>query len=236
SVHMKLLAYLDLNSLFDSVNFQVPMMNFMDLSTLNATASTIRVGVFLCPTDGGISLTRTAPTSYRVNLGACAACSDEYRGGFGPYGLTPIASFTDGLSHTMMTSEKVVGTTAGRSTTRDWVKVHRTKATEASEWVRICSNLPGTVAFEPHGGHTWMIGGGVNTDFHTATTPNSLTPDCGSKLFDLGFGVFGARSLHPFGVNVLLADGSVRRCASTIDPAVWRALGTRNGGEVFDSR
>ena len=39
-------------------------------------------------------------------------------------------------------------------------------------------------------------------------------------------------SQHPGGVNLLLGDGSVRFIKSTIALNIWRALGTRNGGEV----
>src|SRR5262249_20573648 len=42
----------------------------------------------------------------------------------------------------------------------------------------------------------------------------------------------GARSRHTGGVNVALADGSVRFVADGIDLLTWRALGTRAGGEV----
>jgi prepilin-type processing-associated H-X9-DG protein len=42
-----------------------------------------------------------------------------------------------------------------------------------------------------------------------------------------------ARSFHTNGVNAALADGSVRFFAETINVTVWRALGTRAGGEVI---
>ena len=41
-----------------------------------------------------------------------------------------------------------------------------------------------------------------------------------------------ARSYHPGGINVLLGDGSVRFVNNSIAHSTWRALGTRNGGEV----
>jgi prepilin-type processing-associated H-X9-DG protein len=41
-----------------------------------------------------------------------------------------------------------------------------------------------------------------------------------------------AGSQHPAGVNVALADGSVRNVSETILPDVWWAMGTRNGGEA----
>jgi prepilin-type processing-associated H-X9-DG protein len=41
-----------------------------------------------------------------------------------------------------------------------------------------------------------------------------------------------ARSLHPGGVNVAMADGSVRFVKNTVSVTTWRALGTRNGAEI----
>lgn len=44
-----------------------------------------------------------------------------------------------------------------------------------------------------------------------------------------------ASSNHPGGVNVLMADGSVRFAKDGISPTTWRALGTRAGGEVISA-
>ena len=46
--------------------------------------------------------------------------------------------------------------------------------------------------------------------------------------------LYGAGSSHPGGFNVLFADGSVRFIGSSINPGVFRALVTRNGGEVIN--
>jgi prepilin-type N-terminal cleavage/methylation domain-containing protein len=40
-------------------------------------------------------------------------------------------------------------------------------------------------------------------------------------------------SSHPSGANCVLMDGSTRFVAETIEIATWRALGSRNGGEVI---
>jgi prepilin-type processing-associated H-X9-DG protein len=40
-----------------------------------------------------------------------------------------------------------------------------------------------------------------------------------------------ARSDHPGGVNVAIADGSVRFVDELIDTSVWRGLATKAGGE-----
>jgi prepilin-type processing-associated H-X9-DG protein len=41
-----------------------------------------------------------------------------------------------------------------------------------------------------------------------------------------------ARSLHTGGVNVVMADGSVRFVSNSINQATFSALGTAMGGEV----
>jgi prepilin-type processing-associated H-X9-DG protein len=42
-------------------------------------------------------------------------------------------------------------------------------------------------------------------------------------------------SNHPGGVNLLLGDGSVKFIKDSVSLQTWRALGTRNGGEVISS-
>lgn len=41
------------------------------------------------------------------------------------------------------------------------------------------------------------------------------------------------RSMHTGGCNFVLADGSTRFIRETIDMPAYRALGSRNGGEVI---
>jgi prepilin-type N-terminal cleavage/methylation domain-containing protein/prepilin-type processing-associated H-X9-DG protein len=50
----------------------------------------------------------------------------------------------------------------------------------------------------------------------------------------LNYDALTARSYHTNGVNALFVDGSVRFITNSIDQATWRALGTRNGGEVVE--
>lgn len=71
-------------------------------------------------------------------------------------------------------------------------------------------------------------------------TPNSKTPDCApvqtsaaqSPSYASGA---GSRSYHPGGVNVLLADGSVRFMKDSVSETVWWGLGTKAGGEVISA-
>ncbi len=79
------------------------------------------------------------------------------------------------------------------------------------------------------------------TAFYTHTlTPNSQYIDCGtvsdtSAANNYSRTHLAARSYHPGGVNVAMADGSVRFAKSTVAFTVWRALGTRSGGEVISA-
>ncbi|MBN9122729.1 MAG: DUF1559 domain-containing protein, partial [Planctomycetes bacterium] len=86
--------------------------------------------------------------------------------------------------------------------------------------------------------------------FMTSITPNSTDPDmmenwcsgtpprdlpCVSIVGGAQNNIIAARSRHLGGVQVCLADGSVRFVQNTVDPTVWRAAGTIAGGEVTGS-
>ena len=47
--------------------------------------------------------------------------------------------------------------------------------------------------------------------------------------------IVGARSFHPGGVNLAMADGSVHFMNEGIKTTVWQALGSINSGEVISS-
>ena len=67
---------------------------------------------------------------------------------------------------------------------------------------------------------------------HTLT-PNSRFSDCGSSNFVQSHSA--ARSYHPGGVNMAQCDGSVRFVKDTVNADIWRAVGSRQGGEVISA-
>jgi prepilin-type N-terminal cleavage/methylation domain-containing protein/prepilin-type processing-associated H-X9-DG protein len=81
--------------------------------------------------------------------------------------------------------------------------------------------------------------------FTMLLTPNSLNADCamdpgarpaqGYPAGSFSGAMDTARSKHPGGVNVLMADGSVRFIKNSINQLTWWALGTRAGGEVVSA-
>jgi prepilin-type processing-associated H-X9-DG protein len=75
----------------------------------------------------------------------------------------------------------------------------------------------------------WSFSGAGSVYNHTML-PNERS--CHSYTDDWGgSNLMAAGSFHPGGVNVGLADGSVRWVGSTINQNVWWGFGTRNGGE-----
>jgi prepilin-type N-terminal cleavage/methylation domain-containing protein/prepilin-type processing-associated H-X9-DG protein len=86
----------------------------------------------------------------------------------------------------------------------------------------------------------WEVGSLGMTMFNTIATPNSqLYPwgDCrctgGGYPNDATFA--NANSMHPGGVNVGMADGSVRFVKNSINQYTWWSLGTKANGEVISS-
>jgi prepilin-type processing-associated H-X9-DG protein len=68
--------------------------------------------------------------------------------------------------------------------------------------------------------------------------PNATRADCVTYSVDpatlySSVGWRTGRSWHPGGVNLLLADGSVRFTKDSIALSLWRALATRASGEVI---
>ena len=59
-----------------------------------------------------------------------------------------------------------------------------------------------------------------------------------SKIDSWGMDIYGTaspNSLHPGGVNVGFADGSVRFIKDSVSPQTWWAIGTRASGEVVSA-
>jgi prepilin-type processing-associated H-X9-DG protein len=71
-----------------------------------------------------------------------------------------------------------------------------------------------------------------------ARTPNSTTIRCLAVMGDASnsWGMLdGPSSLHPGGVNVAFADGSVKFFTDRVNPATWKALATTEGGEAISA-
>ncbi len=254
SAHSRLLPYLELRPLYDSVNFRagtIPtdiyaasLPEAANLYEINATVITSRVTTFLCPSDRG-SLTASG-TNYRCNVGLGPAndTTAEFRDSDnGPFiqcawnGLARPATVVDGLSHTVAVSERLVGSgqVGYPQPSRDvWPMTPGPVSADQNLQACLTAARPNVSPTFVLTGKWWFWDGREWTEYTHAQAPNGRVPDCLQPAMLGCFGMITARSWHHGGVHALMADGSVRFVSETIQLSVWRALGTRNGGEVVD--
>ncbi|NQT40075.1 MAG: DUF1559 domain-containing protein, partial [Planctomycetes bacterium] len=222
-----------------------------------------QVSALLCPSDpegANKGATAYGRNNYVVSVGDSIRYdgsvghnqSANPRGVFGNYGTQiNFASVRDGLSNTLMMSERVIcvdtqmvkgglkHSVGGLETTPsicfdqvDPTDRKRYTAGSVTSWT----------------GTRWAHGSASHVGFNTVLPPNG--PSCAGGTNDnSSHGVYPPTSYHPGGVVAAMADASVRFVSETIesgDPTLpekaggasnygaWGALGTKNGGEVVN--
>ena len=223
----QLLPQLDQGNLFMQINFLKP---YTDPS--NSVANMMQVPMFRCPSD------RTNPmpsvggaTNYVPNKGSSLLWQDAAANGV-IYVLSSIrmGDITDGSSQTVAFSERnVTDGSNGISTPDADTYLSSGNPLSQDEAVQMCeavnvANLANQ--FPQFMGGPWLDG---KNAYQHIGTPNNRS--CGFQ--PSAKAAMTASSRHVGGVHVLLCDGSVRFVSSSIDRGVWRALGTRQGGETI---
>src|SRR5262245_8383539 len=242
----RLLPFVEQDNLYLLVDLNAPA------NTQNAVTSQ-RIPIYLCPSETKdrakppttpTGITRY-PLNYAANEGTWLVWNPVTgQGGDGvivltsnPNGGTRVADITDGLSNTGGFAEvKAYGayllggspTPTPPSTPAEQLALGGTLRTDSAHtgWTEgqtfhngvTFALAPNTVVPFSSGGVTYDVDYVSSRDGSSATNPS--------------YASMIARSYHTGLVNVLLMDGSVRSVKSAIDLAVWRALGTRAGGEV----
>jgi prepilin-type N-terminal cleavage/methylation domain-containing protein/prepilin-type processing-associated H-X9-DG protein len=251
SQQARVLAYMEQSNVFNSLNFS---LSSYDPS--NVTGAAISVNSFLCPSDAAIQIPSGqvlagygwAGVNYRANEGTSVAMwygTDDPtnvnngivvppNGLFYSDQLITLAMVTDGLSNTAAFSEHVLGDFSN-SVVTDFSDTFEpgTHPLSSDDAYQFClatniSNLS-TQGYS-NVGAPWIYGYHSTTSYWHSAPPNSR-----SCMFPPSRISTTANSRHPGGVNLGLADGSVRFIKSTINLPTWRALGTRNLGEVISA-
>lgn len=235
-----LAPYLENRAAQDAIDLDAPLYVGQQINPVQRGAVRLLLPELLCPSD----LERRVTDSFGpANYAICTGPGDDGR----PHDTEGVshensrvrpAQVTDGLSHTALASESLLGVPAP-----DINGPHDPQR----EYRFITSHLVGAARcgasrqwnYRDPRGFSWVNGEYRTTMYNHRYPPNSDEVDC-LGVFILGppetrfrpYGWRAARSAHPRGVNVLLADGSVRRVSDDIDLTLWRMLSTIAGGET----
>jgi len=230
SAASRLLPFVEQDNLQRLVDYSTP-----PTSATNMQASRTRVSLFVCPSDPANGKVSTLPDfgcNYVANNGSGTVAFGLIASGDGLFTQSPIriADITDGTSNTAAFSESTLGNGAmpASPATADPRMVVLEVPGGTDPTPDVCDAASG--AFSAVRGGKWIDGHYGNTLYNHYYTPNLAGKwDCGNGSHNKALSM--ARSHHSGGVNLLLADGSVRFVRNTIQLNTWRALATRDGGE-----
>ena len=242
----QLTPFLEQSSVHNALNFQVAIQDAASvLAPQNTSIYTTTVAVFVCPSDAGRE--RVLPTFASSSYMACSG-TGVASGGFGlpdpafgaPDGAiyfnssTTLARLTDGTSNTVLMSETIIGDgTASSAVPGPPAEVAKLASGGSPVYAPLSqAECDASTSFYRQRNTAWIHGDYQRGLYTHYMTPNSKVHDCLRQQYH---GWKAARSRHPGGVNLLLADGSVRFVKDAIDLAAWRGLATIAGGEVVSS-
>ena len=262
SAQAQFLSYMEQNAIYNAINFQVPSVGgsgsygaaglSMTPDLVNQTARVTVISSFLCPSDP-YAKSSININSYLASQGTTAQGNPQTSSGlFSCSYAYGVRDCIDGTSNTIAFSEKLVGNPGNILYRGNGVNgtgvVGGFDMSLAASYTVLMSDLAQCVAGMQSGsniktneGQWWIVGTETYTMFTTIVPPNSkqyqfgqcrngcngCSPDSSQYI--------NASSQHSGGVNVLMADGSVKFIKDSISMPIWMALGTKNNGEVIGS-
>jgi len=251
-----ILPYMEQGAGYNAYNFQWPCY-LTATKGANVTAGTQLVSSYICPSDQpavpaestqyGIAVSQA---SYGMNRGrienlwfkwynqygsTCGSGGGD--GMFMPESVVKISGVTDGMSNTFLIGEMSRFPNEQGSTALPWMWANLAAAWGDNTWWPKGHRVTGgAFVLAPPNTPADTTGNIFNACFANCFSPpdwlnNAAIP--GGPCNSLGQWAF--RSFHPGGVNFAMADGSVRFIRNSVNLNTYRALGTRNLGEVVSS-
>jgi len=247
--HTELFPFLEEGNLANTFNFSIPAgQNPARLTT---------VGLFICPSDiddrmldatiagnqvgwGRNNYRANAGNAFGITVNSSLPTARETNNGvFLTNEAVRMSQITDGTSHTAMFCESIRGDGNDNliEVESDLFQIPNNANTDTTDKVyNRCigldlATMSGSKKQTSFGGRNWINGNYMTTRYNHVMLPNSWSCTRGNSPNNNG-GAVTASSRHGDGVNLALADGSVRFVSSDIELYVWRALGSRNGQEV----
>jgi prepilin-type N-terminal cleavage/methylation domain-containing protein len=246
-VHGRILHFLEQGNLYEKVDIGQAW-------DFQQAIHELKIPVYGCPSDPGSNRERDPgkgkvtlfPTSYGFNFGTWFIYDPKTgQGGDGvffPNSFLKLSSLHDGLSNTILCSEVRGWTAYTRNGGPPQTAIPNT-IEEAIEIVNSGAQFKNT-------GHTeWPDGRVHHTGFTATLPPNSFVPhEKNDKVWDAdynswqegrnggngspSYAMITSRSYHPTIVQAAFADGSIQSISENIELPMWRAMATRNGGEI----
>jgi prepilin-type processing-associated H-X9-DG protein len=157
---------------------------------------------------------------------------------------------TDGTSHTALYSEAVRGDGDNQQSEvpGDWFRISSPVTgdadADAQKLYEECNAITDFNLYKNTNqfscrGRNWVHGDYTTTRYNHLMPPNKHGCSRGTSINAIPIneegGATTASSRHRGGVNTVYCDGSAQFVVDDIDYLVWRAMGSRNGGEVFNS-
>jgi len=255
SIQGRILPYLEQGNLYELVDLQKSWD-----SQLATGVPQLRIPTYICPTEihdqvrlnGGNPY--IYPLNYVFNFGSWKVYDPTNgRGGDGAFFVnsrTTPSSFYDGMSQTLAVSEVKTFTSYFRNSPTNPGPTPPTQTNALAVWAPGSQFKLGQ-GLNDNTGHTeWCDGrvhhSGFTTVFGPNTKVNYLHTD--GKTYDVDYNsrqegnsatlptyaAITSRSYHTGIVNSCLLDGSVRSISNSVDLSIWKAMGTRNGSELFE--
>lgn len=233
-----ILPYLEQRAVYDALNFSISPGLTPGIAE-NDTVAHLSLSAFLCPSDVVSDDTRRG-TNYAGNTGYGfdkGESSHRDNGVFPTRSGTAVrfVNISDGASNTVAFAEWVIGPKSLGSVDPIGTIFVTPKFDEFDPFAAYCRNLDVRTAptFQSgRKGKRWLIGSLVDTLYNHDQPLNGHT--CSNAGY-VQVSSWTAGSRHAGGACAVYADGHVGFHKETITPSVWRALGTRGGGEIVSA-